>query len=158
MAKKAPSLYRATKRKISSRKMIKKFLAFLHSILPRQWIGLNSGNNSSDWFNRLDFTYGSNNWGVGLPMQDVNGDNWPIMQALLANPALAPGGTDIEAAAAGFRGLLEIRASEAGTQRAVRFVRGSPVTCEPPAPGPHLQWSTASARLTARPPRFAIDD
>src|SRR6185503_12518588 len=23
--------------------------------------------NSGDWFNKLDFTYGSNNWGVGLP-------------------------------------------------------------------------------------------
>ena len=44
--------------------------------------------NSGDWFNRLDFTYQENNWGVGLPVAEKNQDNWPIMQPLLANPAL----------------------------------------------------------------------
>ncbi len=46
--------------------------------------------NSGDWFNKLDFTYQSNNWGVGLPPQVENGDNWPLIQPLLADPALKP--------------------------------------------------------------------
>jgi pullulanase len=28
--------------------------------------------NSGDWFNKLDFTYASNNWGVGLPVAGKN--------------------------------------------------------------------------------------
>lgn len=27
---------------------------------------------------RLDFTYNSNNWGVGLPPQEKNEKNWPL--------------------------------------------------------------------------------
>ena len=46
--------------------------------------------NSGDWFNKLDFGYTSNNWGVGLPPARDNQSNWPIMQPLLANPALDP--------------------------------------------------------------------
>ena len=42
--------------------------------------------NSGDWFNRLDFTYQSNNWGVGLPPAQDNQSNWPIMGPLLARP------------------------------------------------------------------------
>ena len=30
--------------------------------------------NSGDWFNRLDFTYETNNWGVGLPPADNQGN------------------------------------------------------------------------------------
>ena len=36
--------------------------------------------NSGDWFNRLDFTMQSNNWGVGLPVADKNESQWPVMQ------------------------------------------------------------------------------
>jgi pullulanase-type alpha-1,6-glucosidase len=67
--------------------------------------------NSGDWFNRLDFTYQSNNWGVGLPVAGVNGDNWPIMEPLLANPDLKPGEEDITLMAQLYRELLAIRAS-----------------------------------------------
>ena len=52
--------------------------------------------NSGDWFNRLDFTNQSNNWGVGLPVAEKNASNWPIQGPLLANPVLAPTPTDIE--------------------------------------------------------------
>ena len=51
--------------------------------------------NSGDWFNKLDFTYSSNNWGVGLPPAGDNQSNWPIMRPLLANPALKPRAADI---------------------------------------------------------------
>ena len=44
--------------------------------------------NSGDWFNRLDFTYQANNYGVGLPVAGKNQDNWVIMQPRLANPDL----------------------------------------------------------------------
>ncbi|NJL29379.1 MAG: pullulanase-type alpha-1,6-glucosidase, partial [Thermoanaerobaculia bacterium] len=69
--------------------------------------------NSGDWFNALDFTYQSNNWGVGLPVASKNQANWPLFQPLLANPALVPGTNDIQAAAAHFREVLAIRKSSA---------------------------------------------
>ena len=46
--------------------------------------------NSGDWFNKLDFTYQSNNWGVGLPPAPDNQGQWPLMRPLLANPDLRP--------------------------------------------------------------------
>jgi pullulanase len=39
--------------------------------------------NSGDWFNRLDWSRQTNNWGVGLPPAEKNQDNWPIMRPLL---------------------------------------------------------------------------
>ncbi|MFI2811431.1 pullulanase-type alpha-1,6-glucosidase [Microbulbifer sp. JSM ZJ756] len=46
--------------------------------------------NSGDWFNALDFSFSSGNWGVGLPIADKNEDKWPLMAPLLANPDIAP--------------------------------------------------------------------
>ena len=40
--------------------------------------------NSGDWFNKLDFTYASNNWGVGLP--NYSKDRWLYYATLLGNP------------------------------------------------------------------------
>jgi pullulanase/glycogen debranching enzyme len=68
--------------------------------------------NSGDWFNKLDFSYQGNNWGVGLPPAFAgNEGNWPVMQPLLANPALKPGHGDIVQAYAVFRDWLKIRRS-----------------------------------------------
>jgi pullulanase len=67
--------------------------------------------NSGDWFNRLDFTYQTNNWGVGLPPARDNQGNWPFIRPLLANPALRPSAANIQAASNRFRELLEIRTS-----------------------------------------------
>ncbi len=67
--------------------------------------------NSGDWFNRLDFTYQTNNWGAGLPIEEVNGDNWYLIQPRLADPALDPAPGDIEFTAAVMREWLEIRTS-----------------------------------------------
>ena len=67
--------------------------------------------NSGDWFNKLDFTYQSNNWGVGLPPARDNQANWPIMRDLLGTPGLAPSPADIQAAYAHFREVLAIRKS-----------------------------------------------
>lgn len=67
--------------------------------------------NSGDWFNRLDFTYQTNNWGVGLPPQGDNSDRWDEMRPLLANPDLVVTPEQIEAAVMNFREYLQIRQS-----------------------------------------------
>ena len=68
---------------------------------------------SGDWFNRLDFTFETNNWGAGLPIADKNENNWRIMQPLLANPDLMPEKEHILAATNHFQEMLQIRSSSA---------------------------------------------
>ena len=68
--------------------------------------------NGGDWFNRIDFTFQSDNWGVGLPPSfDGNQGNWPVFQPFLANAALNPGYGDITQATAVFQDFLRIRKS-----------------------------------------------
>ena len=67
--------------------------------------------NSGNWFNRLDFTYQSNNFGVGLPVAEKNQSNWPIQGPLLADPALAPAPADIERTADVTQEWLAVRES-----------------------------------------------
>jgi pullulanase/glycogen debranching enzyme len=68
--------------------------------------------NGGDWFNRLDFTGRTDNWGVGLPPAwDGNQGNWPVFRPFLANAALRPSARDIAQAAAVFRDFLRIRRS-----------------------------------------------
>ncbi|WP_336921067.1 pullulanase-type alpha-1,6-glucosidase [Aquipuribacter sp. SD81] len=64
--------------------------------------------NSGDHFNVLDFSYATNNFGVGLPPAPDNEDKWPFMAPLLADPALQPSQADIEASVARFRDLLAV--------------------------------------------------
>ncbi len=64
---------------------------------------------SGDWFNKLDWTYESNNWGVGLPPEGTG--QWDIYKPLLADLDLAPAKADIEIASAVFREFLQIRKS-----------------------------------------------
>ncbi|MFL6258091.1 MAG: pullulanase-type alpha-1,6-glucosidase [Thermoanaerobaculia bacterium] len=67
--------------------------------------------NSGDWFNKLDFTYNSNNWGAGLPPAPDNQANWPIQAPLLANPALKAGKPQILEAYDHFLETVAIRKS-----------------------------------------------
>jgi pullulanase-type alpha-1,6-glucosidase len=67
--------------------------------------------NSGDWFNKLDFTYQSNNYGVGLPVQGVNGANWNLIQPRLADASLKPASTDIQASVAHIANTLQMRKS-----------------------------------------------
>lgn len=67
--------------------------------------------NSGDWFNRLDFTYNSNNWGVGLPPKDHNESKWPFIRPRLGNPSYKPDKSHIIAAVENFTNLLKIRYS-----------------------------------------------
>jgi pullulanase-type alpha-1,6-glucosidase len=66
--------------------------------------------NAGDWFNRLDWTFTTNNWGIGLPPGENTG-TWPVMKPLLANPALKPTKTDILSATVHFQEMLRIRKS-----------------------------------------------
>lgn len=67
--------------------------------------------NSGDWFNRLDFTYNSNNWGVGLPPKQKNEKHWPLIRPRLADPSFKPQKNHILAAINNFLDVLQIRYS-----------------------------------------------
>nr|CAD1843931.1 unnamed protein product [Ananas comosus var. bracteatus] len=67
--------------------------------------------NSGDWFNRLDFSYETNNWGVGLPLREKNENNWPLIKPRLANPSFKPEKRHILATLNNFVDLLKIRYS-----------------------------------------------
>ncbi|MHB8194013.1 MAG: pullulanase-type alpha-1,6-glucosidase [Bellilinea sp.] len=64
---------------------------------------------SGDWFNKLDWTFQTNNWGVGLPIE--GSDRWDIYRPLLSNRALEPSPTQIASAAEVFKEFLQIRMS-----------------------------------------------
>lgn len=67
--------------------------------------------NSDDWFNRLDWSYETNNFGVGLPIADKNRERWNIIKPLLGRTDITPGREHIMAAVHHFRELLAIRKS-----------------------------------------------
>ena len=67
--------------------------------------------NSGDWFNAIDWTGQTTNWGRGLPPAADNEAMWPVMGPLLANPDLAPQPEHTAASAAHFREIAQIRAS-----------------------------------------------
>jgi pullulanase-type alpha-1,6-glucosidase len=65
--------------------------------------------NSGDWFNRIDWTLKSNNWGVGLPPASGNQDDWDVIGPALADPNLKPAARDIEATLRHMLEMLVIR-------------------------------------------------
>ncbi|MFL5348298.1 MAG: pullulanase-type alpha-1,6-glucosidase [Hyalangium sp.] len=67
--------------------------------------------NSGDWFNKLDWTYQSNNWGVGLPPAGDNQNNWTVLKLLLADPSLKPTPAHIQRALEHFEEMIRIRKS-----------------------------------------------
>ncbi len=67
--------------------------------------------NSGDWFNKLDFTFETNNFGVGLPPADDNRDNWQFMRPRLVEAELTPGREDIVRSSDAFKSMLQIRYS-----------------------------------------------
>ncbi len=66
---------------------------------------------SGDWFNRLDWSYQDNNFGIGLPPSRDNGDNWNYARPLLTNALIKPTAADIAWTRDAFRDLLRIRKS-----------------------------------------------
>jgi pullulanase len=67
--------------------------------------------NSGDWFNRLDWTYQTNNFAVGLPPAWDNREDWLVMEPFLRNRSIKPGFNDIYSSHLYFRDLLRIRTS-----------------------------------------------
>ncbi|HEY8024053.1 MAG TPA: pullulanase-type alpha-1,6-glucosidase [Burkholderiaceae bacterium] len=64
---------------------------------------------SGDWFNVLDFSYQSNNFGVGLPPAGSNQGNWYLMSPILTNPLIKPDNAAILNARDYFAEMLAIR-------------------------------------------------
>jgi pullulanase len=71
----------------------------------------NGAYNSGDWFNKIDWTGQGDNWGIGLPIANVNQAQWPIYQPLLANTSLKPTPQDIASVTDAFQEFLQIRYS-----------------------------------------------
>jgi pullulanase len=66
---------------------------------------------SGDWFNRLDWTFRDNNWGVGLPPAWDNASAWYLMRPRLAQASIRPSTEHIRWMRDAFLDLLRIRAS-----------------------------------------------
>jgi pullulanase len=66
---------------------------------------------SGDWFNKIDWSGQTANWGIGLPLASQNNAQWPIMTPLLGNSAYTPLPANIGYSGAAFRELLQIRSS-----------------------------------------------
>jgi pullulanase len=66
---------------------------------------------SGDWFNKIDWTGKTANWGIGLPIASQNQAEWPLMTPLLSNTAYTPQPANIAYSAAAFQELLQIRYS-----------------------------------------------
>jgi pullulanase len=67
--------------------------------------------NSGDWFNKIDWSGQTANWGIGLPIASQNQSQWPIMTPLLSNPAYTPQPVNIALTTAAFQEFLKIRYS-----------------------------------------------
>ena len=67
--------------------------------------------NSGDHFNRIDFRYETNNFGVGLPPAPDNEPRWPMMTPFLTDPKLTPAPRDIADSVLRFRDLLSVASS-----------------------------------------------
>jgi pullulanase len=66
---------------------------------------------SGDWFNKIDWTGQTANWGIGLPIASQNQGQWPIMTPLLSNSAYTPLPANIAYSEEAFNELLQIRYS-----------------------------------------------
>ena len=112
--------------------------------------------NSGDWFNRLDFTYQDNNWGVGLPVASKNQANWPIMAPLLADPGLDPDPMHIMAGVDHFQEMLQIRRSSPLFRLATAAEVSDRLTFHNTGPGqvPGLIAMSLADPAGTRDPRF----
>jgi len=66
---------------------------------------------SGDWFNRLDYSGETHNFGIGLPGAQKNGDRYPFIAPMLANTEMRPSKELIRAATMNFCEVLSIRKS-----------------------------------------------
>lgn len=66
---------------------------------------------SGDWFNRVDWSYTTNNWRVGLPSREKDVANWPLIRERFSGFREAPSAAQIQSANAHFREMLRVRKS-----------------------------------------------
>jgi len=66
--------------------------------------------NSGDWFNKIDFTKMSNNWNIGLPMQQDNSD-WDTIGAISGNANTAVTASNIALSEQVFKEFVKIRST-----------------------------------------------
>jgi pullulanase len=64
---------------------------------------------AGDWFNAIDWSGATTNFGRGLPLAADNRDSWAVMRDRLVNPRMAPGPDDVAFAAATVRDMLRVR-------------------------------------------------
>jgi pullulanase len=89
---------------------------------------------SGDWFNKIDWSGQTANWGIGLPIASQNGGQWSIMTPLLTDPAYTPQPQNIAYSGNAFREFLQIRYSSrlfrmptfAEVQRSLSFLNTGP--------------------------------
>ena len=65
--------------------------------------------NAGDYFNKLDYSYATHNFGIGLPLAGNNQVNWDLMAPVLRNPLIKPATADIIRAKGYFTDMLAIR-------------------------------------------------
>lgn len=79
--------------------------------LLRSRSGAQDGYNSGDWFNHIDFSFNTNNWGVGLPPHWKNIDDWYFWRPRLSSAELQASKESILETARYFFALLTVRHS-----------------------------------------------
>ncbi|MDM5078648.1 pullulanase-type alpha-1,6-glucosidase [Aeromonas media] len=65
---------------------------------------------SGDWYNRVDYTLGDNNFDKGLPRKDKDGDNYPLIEQVLGQHA-KPGSAEMQQMVSFYQELSELRQS-----------------------------------------------
>ncbi|GGX49939.1 pullulanase-type alpha-1,6-glucosidase [Saccharospirillum salsuginis] len=66
---------------------------------------------SGDWYNAVHFDGTDNNWNVGLPRENVDGENWALIESINADPQADPSTQSIALTADQFGEWLQIRNS-----------------------------------------------
>ncbi|PJG57701.1 DUF3372 domain-containing protein [Aeromonas cavernicola] len=65
---------------------------------------------SGDWYNKVDYTLADNNFNKGMPRKDKDGDNYPLIEQVLAQH-VAPSGGDMATMVSFYQELAELRQS-----------------------------------------------
>jgi pullulanase len=83
--------------------------------LPGSFIGLHARSlrpdeaAGRDWFNKIDWSGTTANWGIRLPLASQNGGQWSIMTPLVSNPVYTPRPENIAYSSTAFREFMQIR-------------------------------------------------
>ncbi|WP_256028895.1 pullulanase-type alpha-1,6-glucosidase [Aeromonas sp. EERV15] len=77
---------------------------------------------SGDWYNKVDYTLGDNNFDKGLPRKDKDGDNYPLIEQVLGQH-VKPSGADMATMVSFYQELAELRNSS----RLLRLGNGAEV-------------------------------